>query len=132
MEKKAGRPYILLIEDSEIDAFITEKMIQLKHPELDVIKAKDGYKGLDFMEGHDKVENAPVSIFLDLQMPFCDGFKFMELYDKRFYSQLPSTSIYVLTSSHNSLDRKKSLKYPFVKGFIDKPLNNKKIGELTW
>ncbi len=56
-------------------------------------------------------------------MPVVDGWDFLEAFDK-FQSELTkSIKIFIVTSSVDEKDRLRSQTFPFVKGFISKPLS---------
>lgn len=73
-----------------------------------------------------KVEaSIPDVIFLDINMPIIDGWRFLELLKKIEFKEV--SSVFILSSSINENDIKKSMIYSQVKGFISKPLTIEKI-----
>jgi len=65
----------------------------------------------------------PDVIFLDLGMPEFNGFDFLERFRKLYPAIEKTIHIFITTCSINPADKKKSENYPFVKGFLRKPLN---------
>lgn len=115
---------ILLIDDDEIQNFITQRMIQLVKEDVQLEVCMNGQMGLDalFDKGLE-----PKIILLDINMPVKNGWDFMDEYMKQEQPNLP---IYILTSSINDRDRQKAKKYECVKGFLVKPLSIDLLQEL--
>lgn len=115
---------ILLIDDDEIQNFITQRMIQLVKEDVQLEVCMNGQMGLDALL--DKGLE-PKIILLDINMPVKNGWDFMDEYMKQEQPNLP---IYILTSSINDRDRQKAKKYDCVKGFLVKPLSIDLLQEL--
>ncbi len=64
----------------------------------------------------------PSIIFLDLNMPVMDGWAFLESFQSDYFSKFPDTVVYILSSSVDPDDMKRAKTFPFVKGFISKPI----------
>jgi CheY-like chemotaxis protein len=127
---KVEKKKVLLIDDNEIDIFINQKVLEFNNFASEVTcvvaaqKAIDSLKVLTF-------ENIPDVIFLDLNMPVIDGFKF--LYEFSLMNEMvrSKAKIVVLTSSDNARDREKIASNPDVLTFLSKPLTDIKLEEIT-
>jgi len=110
---------ILLIEDNEIDAFFTTKIIQSIDPDVKIIHCENGKEGLDYLNNEN---NLPWLILLDLMMPIMDGFTFLtELSANNKLNNLP---VCILSTSDNPLDVEKAEdNYDHIKSYIAKPIS---------
>ncbi len=61
----------------------------------------------------------PEILIIDLNIPIIKGFEFLDKFSSKFSNDI---SVYILTSSTNPIDKAKSMSYPFVKGYLKKPL----------
>ncbi|UZR98692.1 response regulator [Chondrinema litorale] len=114
----------LVIDDSEIDVLIVNRMIEKSYPNLNAIALTDGSKGISYLrkmaEGS---KEKPRFVLLDLQMPLMDGFEFLEIYEKEFFQKYPDIKIIILTSSIHLIDKKKAEKYRSVSAYMVKPFS---------
>lgn len=104
---------ILLVDDMEINNFITSNFI------LNINPAHYVYDFTDPVKAFDEVETiAPDVIFLDLNMPELDGWGFLD----KMREQMIMRKVYIFTSSTSELDRHRSKEYANVAGFVVKPV----------
>lgn len=124
--------YILLIDDNDIDNFISHHIIsKAKIAERITIKSS-AIEALEFLnELKDDFEQFPDFIFLDIAMPLMDGFGFLNEAVK--FSKIIQNQCFVamLSSSVNQNDIKRSMQYPFVKKFFNKPLKPDMLKEIN-
>lgn len=119
---------VLLIDDSEIDLFINKKILEFNHFSKQITSTTSPLKALEMLSTTDN--ELPEVVFLDLNMPIMDGFKFI-----RAFSALPkfvqeNVSIVVLTSSENIHDRRLARESDRVVHFVSKPLTDEKVIQL--
>ena len=129
MKKKVHR--VLLVDDDDDANFFQERLIRKNYFAESIDKASDGAEALEYLKKRIK-ENLtlPEIIFLDLNMPKMDGWKFMDEYNK-FSEEIKSKiTIIVLTSSINPDDAAKAEKTPQVKGYKNKFLTANHLEEV--
>lgn len=117
------RKHILLIDDNEIDNFISEYIIK-KCKIADKITVKtSAIDALEFLKIINRnSEVFPDLIFLDIKMPVMDGFGFLEEFTKFPESINNQCTIVMLSSSSDQDDIDSAFKHHSVKKFLTKPL----------
>lgn len=122
---------ILLIDDDIITNFVSSKAILAVSPELEILIAEDGQKGINKLdEILAKNEALPAIIFLDINMPIMDGWEVLDELVQRNDAQLLNISIYLYTSSVYIEDKNKAAQYSIIKKIISKPFNAEIIKEI--
>lgn len=96
------KPIVLLIEDSDDDAFFFSHAVERLAAGLEVQRARDGQEAIDYLLGLDHFDDRarfpiPHALLVDLKMPICDGYQFLEW--KRAQPELAGIPAIVLSSS---------------------------------
>lgn len=118
---------VIIVEDSEPDQFLCKIMLERYDPDIEILQAYDGQEALDILS---KCDKQPDMILLDINMPGMDGYEFLDTYCKDTYCNTPDCNkakIVMLTSSAYEGDRKRSMAYGCVSGYIMKPLTIEKL-----
>ena len=126
---------VLLIDDSDLDNFINEKMLESNNFSKSIHVSTNGKVALDFVTHHispDGVnkETYPDVMFVDLNMPVMNGFEFIENLKKIDADKLSKCKIVILTSSIHREDRLKAEKIDKSILFVNKPLTNELLKTL--
>jgi len=122
---------VMVVDDSDTDLYVAEHYLKKYFVAADVIFAESAAEGLDYLLQYaDSIEKLPSIIFLDIRMPVMDGFEFLDKYEKLPSSVHEHCTIIMLSSSADPRDHERIKKNPFVKKFINKPLNKEKLQEL--
>jgi CheY-like chemotaxis protein len=119
---------ILLIDDNEIDNFITEKLLRNHHTAENITVTTSADDAINYLDELEKYHMAfPEIIFLDLNMPLMDGFSFLELFRTYPRDLIDRTCILILSSSSDPKDMHRAKRYRHVKGYFVKPLPTNKL-----
>ena len=118
---------ILIVDDDEIVLFIHKMIIGECNITSDPLPFDNGRKALDYLnDNHQEFEKC--LILLDLQMPVMNGWQLLDILEEAPFKE--KLAVIIVTSSIDSLDRKRSEDYPLVSGFISKPLAMENCGEI--
>ena len=123
---------VLLIDDDEINNFISIKLIKKALQNTEIVACLNGRFALDQLIEIQKNDPSklPDYILLDINMPVMNGWEFLDEYKRLNIDPLGKSKIFIISSSVFSNDINKAKSYPLVKNFISKPLNVEKIVEL--
>jgi CheY-like chemotaxis protein len=117
----------LLIDDNYIDNFVTSRLLENSRFADSVIVRQSSSEAIDALR--DGII-APDVIFLDLRMPVMDGFEFLQEYDKLDIVK-EGVKIFMLSSSLDPTDLRRSLANKYITQFLHKPLTKKILEELS-
>jgi len=122
---------VMMIDDNEIDLKINAKLINITHLFDDIIICSSAESGLEYLRKHlHEEEQLPQFILLDIQMPYMDGFDFLEEF-KRFPKSFTDTCpVAMLSSTLDFGDIQKAEANPYVIKLLKKPLLPKDLQEL--
>lgn len=118
---------ICIIDDDPIYRFLINKIIGGSEAGHEVLFFKNGKEALDYFT-LDLNKNLPEIILLDLEMPVMDGWDFLKEINEL---HMNNTNIYIVSSSISHEDKEKAKSFPKIKGHYSKPINLKKIEEIT-
>ncbi|WP_462264366.1 response regulator [Mucilaginibacter sp.] len=123
---------ILLVDDDEINNFISIKLIKKVLLNAEIMACLNGKFAIDqlLQLQETEPEQMPDYILLDINMPIMNGWEFLDTYVKLNIDPAHKSKIYIISSSVFSNDINKAKSYPLVKDFVSKPLNVDKIKEL--
>ncbi len=116
--------YVMIVDDSEPDQFLSKFMVQQNNPSARILQAYDGKEALEMLNAENE---HPEVIFLDINMPRMNGHEFLEEYNK---NRECSSVVVMLSPSDQGDDKEKTLKYQCVKKYLIKPICPNSIAEI--
>lgn len=126
---------VMLIDDSDIDAFINQKTIQNFGFADKIYVHSSSFSAIDFFKNFERVPALPLSllptlILLDLNMPNQNGFGFIDEFNNLEKRITENIKIALITSSTDIEDINRAKSYPNVITFLNKPLTIEHLKEL--
>ncbi|MDX1909459.1 MAG: response regulator [Bacteroidia bacterium] len=123
---------VMLVDDSEIDNIINEKIIEASNFSDKILVFQTGEDALTFLREHQENEaELPEIVFLDINMPIMDGFQFLEEFEKFANAVLSKCKIIMLSSSISPKDIDRAAGNKYVKKYLNKPLNARYLEAIT-
>jgi CheY-like chemotaxis protein len=117
----------LLIDDNYIDNFVTRRILESGNFAEQVIVSQSAIDAINSLRSGTV---KPDVIFLDIRMPVMGGFEFLQEYDKLEIEGKQAIKIFMLSSSLDPTDLKKSINNKYITQFVHKPLTQKTLDEI--
>lgn len=111
----------IVIDDSKLDCFIAEKIIQNTGKCNSVKTFQQASEAITYISGLPEQTHETI-LFVDIQMPVMNGFEFVEAFEALPAEKKNGISIYMLSSSINENDIARVKGYASIRQFINKPL----------
>lgn len=120
---------ICVVDDDFVFRTTSKRMLQkLRHSD-DVLMFEDGEKAFEFIEKHQNEKDVlPDVIFLDLNMPYMDGWDFLDEY--MALKPAKKITIYVVSSSILDSDRDRAKTYSEVSDYLIKPVEKEQFVQI--
>lgn len=115
---------IFLLDDDPIVNVINEQLFRKFNASKQYIVCRTSQEAMDYI---DSADSLPEIVIIDLNIPLINGFDFLNRFYDKFLNNL---SVYILTSSINPVDYNKAMNYPFVKGYLKKPLTREIVQKI--
>lgn len=115
---------VMIIDDNNIDLYITNRLIIKTNFGKKVLEYDDGAEALKYLqENQDNIPELPKIIFIDIYMPGMSGFEFMESYDLLPDSVKKYCKVYIISSTIDEHDIERSQLDKNVTAFQVKPIS---------
>lgn len=114
----------MLVDDSEIDLKVNSRMLILSKLCSDIQTCISADSALEYLKlNSSNLEHIPNVILLDIQMPYLNGFDFLERFSELSQEVKNHCQIFILSSTLDFGDIKKAEANPLVTKLLKKPLN---------
>lgn len=124
-------PIIALVDDDKIFQLTTLRTIQAAKLTDKILQFENGEDALQFLKEHAaESENLPDFIFLDINMPYVDGWMFLEDYATLKFNLKKDISIYMVSSSIDPKDVNRAKRNEDIREYVIKPVSREKLIEL--
>jgi CheY-like chemotaxis protein len=129
METKA--PIIALVDDDKIFQITASRTLKAAQLSDKILQFDNGEEALDFLRDHAREsETLPDYIFLDINMPFVDGWMFLDDYADLKTNLSKPIEIFMVSSSIDPRDMDRARQNANVREYIIKPVSREKFIEL--
>lgn len=117
----ADKMHFVVIDDSKLDCFIAEKVIQNTGRSESVRSFAVASEALDYIKT--LPADKKTIVLVDIQMPVMNGFDFLAEFEKNVPQEQRSNFVVnLLSSSINETDQIRAKSFKFVNRFLNKPL----------
>lgn len=121
----------LLIDDDEMINFIHQRVIQTVYPDAVIEQAVSPTDALRLLQVKTETPDySSMVILIDINMPEMNGFELLAEINNKFPALVEHARFYVVSSSLFERDRQKAFSFPFVKGYLEKPLSKDAMAQL--
>lgn len=119
---------VCIIDDDMICTLTTKKILAHSGYSDEIVSFVNGRDAFNFIcENITDIEKLPDVIFLDIEMPFMNGFQFMAEYEKIKAAIGKEICIYMVSSSTAVEDIEKALSFSSVQDYFVKPFAASKL-----
>lgn len=131
MNMALNRPIIAVVDDDKIFQLTASRIIKSAAISEQILQFENGEQALRFLrENSAQSDRLPDYVFLDINMPFIDGWMFLEDFEQLKVSLPKPITIYMVSSSIDPQDMNRAESNPNVKEYLLKPVSREKFIEL--
>lgn len=117
-------PHFIIIDDSQLDCFIGEKIIQNTGTFSSLKSFTQATEAYEFIKNSDPSPAEVITIVvLDIQMPVMNGFQFVEAFELLPENIRANYAIFMFSSSINENDKNRLENHPSIRKFYGKPIS---------
>lgn len=118
-------PKIMLIDDNEVDCFLTKCTFMENEFSQDITMKYSGIEALNYLHScKDAPEKWPDMIFVNLNMPHIGAYEFLKRFEELPKDMRDYCSIFILLDPDDPQEASPPFENEKVLGFVDKPIIN--------
>ena len=124
---------ICIIDDDFIYRYTVQKALtsQAIASATDLMSFENGEDAINYFKAHSSINtDLPDCVLLDINMPLCDGWQFLDLYRNIKPTLSKEFAIYMVSSSIDRTDIQKLQNYPEVLRYLTKPIHAQELKSL--
>jgi CheY-like chemotaxis protein len=122
---------IMIIDDSTMDAFLLKQMLTNANHTAPVLRFENPVHALAYFRdsiGRQELSELPDLIFLDINMPLLNGFKFLDLISDM--KEMVNCKVVMTTASDDPGDIERPAEFKSVIGYLIKPLRKEDLMQI--
>lgn len=120
-----------IIDDDEIYQLVMKRTIEQSGMIKSILQFYDGEEAIYyFREKRETTGVLPELILLDINMPYMDGWQFLDEFLKIEFNKDYKLTIFIVTSSSTAEEINKAKQYSIVSGYHIKPITKDKFAEM--
>ena len=124
-------PVVALVDDDKIFRLTASKTITTSLLTDKILQFENGEDALTFLkENASSAGELPDYIFLDINMPYVDGWMFLEDYHNLKSDLKKTITIYMISSSIDPRDMSRAKENADIRDYVIKPVSKEKFIEL--
>lgn len=124
-------PIVALVDDDKIFQLTASKTIKALQLSDNILQFENGEDALKYLVDNAMNSSAlPDYIFLDINMPFVDGWMFMQDYAALKHELAKDIAIFMVSSSIDPRDIHRARSLPDVQEYVVKPVTREKFIQL--
>lgn len=125
-------PHFIIIDDSQLDCFIGEKIIQNSGTFSSIKSYTQPTEAFEEIKKSEPITEEPITIIvLDIQMPIMNGFQFVEAFEQLPENIQSKYAIFMYSSSNNENDKNRMRNHPSIRKFYSKPISKEIIASIV-
>ncbi|MBC7759722.1 MAG: response regulator [Phormidesmis sp. FL-bin-119] len=125
-------PHFIIIDDSQLDCFIGEKIIQNTGTFSSIKSYTQAAEAFEIIKNSDpSPADAITIVVLDIQMPVMNGFQFVENFELLPENIRANYAIFMFSSSINENDKNRLENHPCIRKFYGKPISKEIVAKIV-
>ncbi len=122
-----------IIDDDQVYQFVMKRTIENTGLIKSIVQFYNGEEAITyFKEKRDFAGELPELILLDINMPFMNGWQFLDEFIKIDFKNKYKSTIYIVSSSSTTEDMNKAKEYSVVSGYQIKPITRDRFEQIVY